>query len=209
MKKKTAVTKGKATTSELAILAAQDWMPLADLHDGCLIRKDGGVVAGLAMSPMSLELKSDREKSQIINTLHAALNGMMVPWEILSIYRPVALDAYLSQLDDLMQTADPKRRIVLKDYLHWVHGLVRSGVAVERRYYILMTRFGVDALKEHRSTLPALSQDFERVRGFRATVMDDALWRELLFLTFHADQAATESIPHGVRLPPAFYGQAE
>ena len=202
-----AIGKGKsaqATASDAQSQAAQDWLPLADLREGCLIRPDGGVVGGLNIAPMSLDLKSDRDKAQIISAVHAALNSLTVPWEMLSVYRPVDLDSYLSQLDDILGHADPKRRAVLKDYLGWVQGLVRSGSAVERRYYLLLTRTGEGAVKEHRSTLPALRQDLERVQGMQATVLDDALWRELLFLTFHAYQAATESIPAGMRIGPLY-----
>jgi hypothetical protein len=37
--------------------------------------------------------------------------------------------------------------------------------------------------------LRTLETNLERIRGMRATIMDDAAWRELLFLTFHASQA--------------------
>lgn len=39
--------------------------------------------------------------------------------------------------------------------------------------------------------------------------MDDADWRELLFLAFHADQAAVESVPDSLRMPPIHRGGTE
>ena len=186
--------------------AAQDWLPLADLRDGCLIRPDGAAVGGIAVAPLSLALKSENEKRAIIQAVHAALNGLQVPWQILSLYRPVDLDAYLASLDALLAEADPRRKQVLRDYLGWVHGLVRSGEAVERRYYILVTRTGTDALLEHRASLRALVEDLQRARGMQCRVMSDADWRELLFLAFHAGQAAVEPVPDGLRMPPTYRG---
>ncbi len=182
--------------------AAQDWLPLADLRDGCLIRTDGAAVGGIAVSPLSLSLKSDNEKRAIVGAVHAALNGLQVPFQILSLFRPVDLDAYLASLDGMLTNTDARRKAVLRDYLGWVHGLVRSGEAVERRYYILVTRIGPDAVREHRTSLGALADDLMRAAGMQARVMSDADWRELLFLSFHSGQAAVEAVPDGLRVPP-------
>ncbi len=189
--------------------AAQDWLPLADLRDGCLIRRDGAAVGGIAVSPLSLSLKSENEKRAIIQAVHAALNGLQVPFEILSLYRPVDLDSYLASLDGMLATAGSHRKQLLRDYLAWVHGLVRSGEAVERRYYILVTRTGPDALQEHRTSLRSLVDDLMRARGMQAHAMSDADWRELLFLAFHSGQAAVEQVPDGLRLPPTYRGGIE
>lgn len=186
--------------------AAQDWLPLSDLREGCLIRPDGAVVGGVAVAPLSLALKSENEKRAIIGAIHAAVNGLTVPWQILSVYRPVDLDAYLASLDGMLSEADQRRKQVLRDYTAWVHGLVRSGEAVERRYYILVARTGPDAILEHRTALQALAEDLGRARGMQARVMDDAAWRELLFLAFHSGQAAYEPVPNGLRMPPIYTG---
>ena len=195
--------KRTGTTPEAtALKAAQDWLPISDLRDGCLVRPDGGVVGGLAIAPLSLGLKSEIEKRAIVSAVHAAVNGLQVPWQILSLYRPVDLDAYLTHLDDLLGTTDPGRKAVLREYLGWVQGLVRSGEAVERRYYLLVTRAGPDAVAEHSTSLRALAEDLMRGPGMQVRVMAAADWRELLFLAFHAGQAAVEAAPDGLRLPP-------
>ena len=164
------------------------------------------MVGGIAVAPLSLTLKSENEKRAIVGAVHAAVNGLQVPFEILSLYRPVDLDSYLASLDAMLATADSHRRAVLRDYLAWVHGLVRSGEAVERRYFILVTRTGPDAVMEHRTSLRALADDLMRARGMQARVMADADWRELLFLTFHAGQAAFEQVPDGLRMAPIYSG---
>ena len=175
---------------------AQSWLPLKDLHDGFLIRPDGAVVAGVKIAPFNLALKSERERQGIITSFQAALNGLTVPWQLLSLERPVDLDAYLDSLDRIEVPNGPQKRI-LRDYAGWVRAQAQSGNQVERRYYLLTTRPGKDAQAEHRTALRGLVDDLARIRGFRTTILDDALWRELLFLVFHADQAATEAVPEG------------
>nr|WP_172684563.1 hypothetical protein [Sulfobacillus thermotolerans] len=187
-------------------MAAQDWLPLQDLHDGCLVRPDGAVVAGIQIAPYSLSLKSAREQSQAIAGLWAALNGLTVPWQWLSMYRPVDLDHYLTTLDAQLATTDGRRRMVLRDYIHWVSQMVRAGETVERKYYLLCTRTGPDAVNDHHAALRTLETNLGRIRGLQATMMDDAAWRELLFLTFHASQAAVETVPDGfARLAPLYH----
>lgn len=186
--------------------AAQDWLPLEDLREACLIRPDGAAVGGIAVSPLNLTLKSEAEKRAVISAVVAAINGMNVPWQILSVERPVDLDSYLAALDAQMAGASRKRREGLRDYTAWVHGLARSGRATERRYYIQVIRTGPDALAEHRTGLAALAEDLRRAQGLQAQVMDPAAWRELLFLTFRAEHAATETVPDGLRIPPSLKG---
>lgn len=184
---------------------AQSWLPIKDLHDGYLYRPDAGVVAGVQIAPFSLALKSERERTQAIQGFQAALSGLTVPWQMLSLYRPVDLDSYLASLDTATDNASGTRRKVLGDYARWVRQQVQAGASVERRYYLLMSRTGKDAVADHMQSLRGLVDDLGRIRGFRADVLTDALWRELLFLMFHAGQAAVESIPDGRARPTPLY----
>jgi hypothetical protein len=184
--------------------SAQDWLPLQDLHGGLLFRRDGAVVGGVGVAPFNLSLKSASETRAVIAAVHQAVNALQVPWQILSTYRPVDLDAHLGTLDRLLEDADPRRKPVLRDYIGELHRLATGGEATERRYYVLVVRQGADAPAEHRQHLPQLAQDLMRARGLRAWVLDDAAWRELLFLTFQGHHAAQETVPDGLpRLPPA------
>lgn len=198
-------TKPKPTAKKPELTPAQkmsqSWLPIQDLHDGCLFRPDGGVVAGIQLAPFSLALKSERERASAIQGFQAALNGLTTPWQLLSLYRPVDLDSYLASLDNATSEAAGIRRRVLGDYSRWVRQQVQAGDSVERRYYLLMTRTGKDAVVEHQQALRGLTDDLGRIRGFRADALTDAMWRELLFLMFHAGLAAVESIPDGGARP--------
>jgi hypothetical protein len=196
----------KPSPAEQAALAAQAWLPIRDLRDGMLVRADGALVAGLAIAPYSLALKSSREQTQVVGALTEALNGLDCPWQWLSLYRPVDLNAYLAQVDNTLQvTQQGPRRTVLADYLRWATGMVRAGEVVERKYYLLLTRTGPDAIGAHQTTLIQLTGAMHAIRGFRAVPLDDAAWRELLFLAFHSEQAAWEPVPDGLpRQAPVF-----
>lgn len=186
-------------------LTTQQWLPVADLHDGFLFRPDGGVVAGVAIRPPALGLKSQAEQGQLVQGLQVALDGTGCPVQILTLPRPIDLDRYLADLDVRLQdTPNGDRRRVLGDYLRWVAGLVRQGEAVERRSYVLLSRSGPDAVAEHRTTLRALLDDLSRLRGVEAAALTDADWRQLLFLAFHGQRAAFEPAPADRRATPLY-----
>ncbi len=198
-------SKTGATAPTPAQLTAQSWLPIQDLHDGCLIRTDGGVVAGVQIAPFSLALKSERERESAVRGFQAMLSGLSVPWELVSLYRPTDLDAYLTALDNRTADASGPRRQILHEYTRWVRTKIQSGESVERRYYLLLTRTGKDAIAEHQQTLRSLTEDAGRLRGFRVDILTDALWRELLFLLFHASQAAVEAVPDAGFRPTPLY----
>ena len=152
-------TAQKAVDPSPAQKTAQSWLPIQDLHDGCLFRPDGGVVAGIQLAPFSLALKSERERTAAIQGFQAALSGLTVPWQLLSLYRPVDLDSYLASLDTATDATTGTRRRVLGDYSRWVRQQVQTGDSVERRYYLLLTRTGRDAVAEHQQSLRGLTDD--------------------------------------------------
>ncbi len=183
----------------------QPQRPLQDLHDGPIFRTDGGQVAGVQIAPFSLSLKSEREQESAIRGFQAALSGLTAQWELVSLYRPTDLDSYLAALDNLTADAAGPRRQLLHEYTRWVRSKIQSGESVERRYYLLLTRTGKDAVAEHQQSLRGIVEDAGRIRGFRVDILTDALWRELLFLLFHAAQAAVEPIPDDGFRPTPLY----
>lgn len=186
-------------------LTTQQWLPVRDIRDGCLFRPDGGVVAGVQLRMPALALKSAAEQDLLIAGWQAALDGLGCPWQILTLPRPIDLDQYLAGLDAAVQaTPSGPRRRVLGEYLRWVSGLARQGEATERRSYLLLSRTGPDAVAEHRQTLAGLLDDLARLRGVEATPLDDAGWRSLLFLAFHAGRAAVEPAPDTHRAIPLY-----
>ena len=178
-----------------AMQAVQDWFPIQDVRDGCLIRDDGTVVGGLALSPLNLGLKSPREIQAIITAVYAILNSLRTPWQILSLYRPLDLDQYVESLRDRLRQVAPRREPLLRQYLEWVLAQQDAGQAMERRYYCLMTRTGPDAVELHQETLAQVAQEWNRIRGMRATILDDTAWESVIFGFFHPTRLNHEVVP--------------
>ncbi|MDN5347392.1 MAG: hypothetical protein PWP65_956 [Clostridia bacterium] len=182
----------------------QDWMPFKDIAGGVIIRRNGGQVAVLRVAPVNLALKSEAEKGRIIQAVHEALNGQREAFQVFSLGRPVDLDAYLKLLEEkVRETAEPKRRRLLQDYLRYVAGLVAGGEALERRYYILLPQPpGKQAREEVLQRAHELAADLGRA-GLQVQVCGDQEIIDLLFCFNHPAQAAFERPPApGAGLPP-------
>lgn len=176
--------------------ATQAWFPVKDIRDGCLVRKDGAVVGGIRLSALNLDLKSARETRAIISAVYGILNGLDVPWQMLSHYRPLDLDHYLESLKNETRQVSPRRERLLRQYYTWLGAQQDAGEAMERHYYLLLVRIGRDAVARHRETLPGLAQEWGRIRGMDAQVIEDDAWRALLFGFFHPTRIRVETVPH-------------
>lgn len=184
--------------------AVQDWLPWKDIAGGVITRKDGQVVAVLKVEPFNLALKSESEKKRIITAVHEALNGQREAFQILSLGRPVDLDAYLKGLQDLArETSNPARKKLLQEYTRYVATLVASGEALERRYYILLPgKEQVELLQRAHE----LAMNLER-SDLKVHICEDQEIIDLVFVFTHPAQAAFERPPMpGPYLPPQVKG---
>jgi hypothetical protein len=187
-------------TSGASSVSVQEWLPFSDIHGSVIYRKDGGLVAVLRVQPFNLSLKSVNEKKRIISAVHEALNGQQEQFQILSLARPVDLDSYLRKLEDMTReiTENSRRRRLLQNYLRYVAGLVASGEALERRYYILLSQAaGKQAREEVLQRAHELAMNLERA-GLKVNVCDDQEIIDLLFCFTHPAQAAFERPPGAV-----------
>lgn len=177
--------------------ATQAWFPIREIKEGCLFRDDGAVMGGVSLAPLNLALKSPRETRAILTAVYAIFNSMRTPWQLLSLYRPLDLAQYVESLHDQLRRVNAHRAALLRPYLAWVLAQQAGEQAMERRYYCLFTRTGPDAAAIHHETLPQLAKEWNRIRGMRATVLDDAAWESLLFGFFHPTKLQEETVPDG------------
>lgn len=193
MKRKTKPAPAQAQ-AEARRKAAQEWMPVRDVAGGVLVRRDGAVAAVVRVEPLNLALKSEAEKKRIIGAVHEALNGLRDQIQILSLGRPVDLDAYLRGLEERARDADGRRRDLLRAYTRYVAGLAAGGEALERRFYLIVPAAGKQAREEALARARELAGDLGRA-GLTARVCEDAEIIDMLFVWSHPAQAAYERPP--------------
>lgn len=121
--------------------AVQDWLNIADINNGLIIRKDKYLVGAIKIEPINIDLLSLNEKKRIITALHEAYNGLLIPIQIICLGRPVDLDPYLESLQEMSRKTDNfTRKKLLQNYVKYSANLAASGETLERNFYILMAQ---------------------------------------------------------------------
>jgi len=158
-----------------------------------IVRRDGGLVSCVRVEAAPFLLLSDREKDRRIGAFFEAVQGLPGRAQIVSLPRPLDLDAYLRELETQLLEASGARKTALRGYLSYVRNLVAGGTAVERRYYVLISWDGRQ--KGAQEELSARTREFlaDLARAdLTAHLSDDREVLDLLFYFFNPAQAAFE-----------------
>lgn len=120
---------------------SQDWIPLADIKNRIIYKKDGSIFGALRIMPTNLDLLSEKEKIRKIDVLGVALNQINSPFQVMSIGRPIDIGTYLTWLQlKYKGETNYVRKMLLKNYLKQADTMAKSGDVVERRFYIFISK---------------------------------------------------------------------
>ena len=174
-------------------LTAQQWIPLADIKESLVYKKDSTLLAALRVSPKNLELLSDKEKKRIVNALAEVLNGEKEPIQIFCIGRPVDLNYYLEWLQEQAhQQMDFNKKLLLKGFIQQASQVARSGEVIERRFYMIVTKeAGVKAEDEIRLRVKELQDKLLKAELSSIICREDE-YMDLFSLFANPIQAAYE-----------------
>lgn len=173
----------------------QEWLPVVDVADDLIHRRDGRLVAVIQVEPVNLQLRSPREQERLLAVLHEAINSLQQPAQILSLPRPIDLDGYVQMLRNRLREVDRNREHLLRMYTQYVSGLVAGGELQERRFYILLAQSpGPNAPAEVLQRAHDLATRLKQ-GDLSARVLDDQELFGLLYVWGHPDQAAFERPP--------------
>lgn len=137
--------KGQATTEEAAKQTkkktAQQWIPIVEINGNIVYRKDGYMFGAIRVQPENLNLLSDKEKRRKVESLTEQLNGENEPMQIFCVGRPVDLSNYLEWLQDKAKMEQNfTKKNVLKGFIEQATQMVYSGAAIERRFYVIVSK---------------------------------------------------------------------
>ncbi len=126
-------TKGK---KQLYSSDASDFVNVFDIANNTLVTRDGFIIKFLRIYPISIELFTDREKEVLKNNLSVELSKEDLEFKFLSFSRPVDISPVLENLQlKLSETANTKRRELLRAEIKELTKYALSGEVVERRFY--------------------------------------------------------------------------
>jgi len=195
--------KKQLTVEELAVQksrqSAQEWLPVQDVYNSLLHRKDDGIVAFIKIHPVNMDLLSKEEQKRKIRGLFEVENQMEFPVQTLSIERPVDLDGYILGLQEQKDNEqNPMKKKLLEEDIRRAVMLSSGGEAVERQFYYLFSdKKGKNEKLEEESLLKRAHEIAAELstKGLIARVCDDQEIRDLQFLFGNTGQASFERAP--------------
>ncbi len=115
---------------------ASDFVNVYDIEGDSLITRDGYIIKFLRIYPISIELFTDREKEVLKNNLSIELSKEDLEFKFLSFSRPIDITPVIDNLQmKLSETANTKRRELLRSEIKELTRYALSGEVVERRFY--------------------------------------------------------------------------
>jgi len=210
-KRKTSKNKNVASRADASV---QEWLPLSDVKNNLIYRKDRHIVAVIRVQPINIHLLSDREKIRKVLRLEEALNGIDFPFQILSIARPVDLDSYILKIERMRaETDNILRKKLLSIYARQAASTVTSGEALERHFYILIqhplgknAQLDEEFLKHRAMQLTSNLSSAELI----SSLCTDQELRNLQFIFSNPSHAAFERAPSdSFSMPPVLLAGGE
>ena len=190
--------------------STQSWIPIRDIRNSLIYRKDNGIVSAIRVHPVNINLLSDKEKMRKVKRLEEGLNGIDYIYQILSIAKPVDLDAYILKLETLKAETDSiLKKKLLSMYSRQAAAKATSGEALERHFYILIDymlgkkpQLDEQVLLQRATTLASSMSSAEL---FSSVCTDNEL-RTLQFIFSNPAHSSFERAPvDDLFLPPVFY----
>lgn len=189
--------------------SVQGWLPVKDIDNSILKRKDNVNVGIVKTESINISLLTEDEGKNIIRQLSEVLNGIDHNYMWFTMPKPVDLDGFIEELEDLKsKETDFIRRKILEEDIRDAAIMASDGEAFDRHYYFI---HDIETSSEQDENIllkrsQELAEELTGI-GLRSQVSDDQEIRELLFTFMNPVQASFERTPKdGPYLPP-LYGE--
>ena len=118
---------------------ANEFINVKDIRDKYLYTRDNKIMMYIKLSPIAIDLLSEREKKSLTKQLTAELSSEQKPFKFLAISRPVDISPLISDYSQLMtSTSNQRQKELLRNEMFVMSNYALSGDVVERQFYIMI-----------------------------------------------------------------------
>ena len=119
--------------------STQLYLDIAEIKDGTVILKNGGIRAILQTNSVNFNLKSEEEQNSIIYGYQGFLNSIDFPVQIVVQSRKLDIDKYI---DNTKEIAEKHENPLLKqqtyDYCDYIKKLIEYADIMEKSFYVIV-----------------------------------------------------------------------
>ena len=120
-------------------MSTQLFLDIAEIKDGIVILKNGGLRAILQTTSINFNLKSEEEQNSIIYGYQSFLNSLEFPLQIVVQSRKLDVDKYIENVREIGESHD---NVLLKEQTHeycdYILKLVEYADIMEKKFYVVV-----------------------------------------------------------------------
>jgi type IV secretory pathway VirB4 component len=134
-KTQNSVKEGKKGKAE----STQTHLKIAEIHDGTVVLKNGGLRAVLKTSSVNLNLKSEEEQNAVIYSYQNFLNTLEFPIQIVVRSKRLDLENYIEKLKKIgVKQGNPLLQKQTFEYTEYISRLVEYADIMEKQFYVVI-----------------------------------------------------------------------
>lgn len=120
-------------------LTAQEFVNVKDIKEKFLYTLDGFIMMYIKISPISIDLLSEREKKLLCRMLTAELSSEQKPFKFIAVSRPVDISPLIGEYTQIIANSqDQKQKELLRSEMMVMSNYALSGDVVERQFYFML-----------------------------------------------------------------------
>lgn len=119
--------------------ATQVHLPIAEIKEGVVVLKNGGVRGVLQTSSVNFNLKSENEQNSIIYGFQGFLNTLDFPLQIVIRSKKLDVDGYLDSLGEIYEKQEnPLLKKQTFEYIEYIRKLVEYADIMEKKFFVIV-----------------------------------------------------------------------
>ena len=147
------IMKNSETIVKTSSKYTEDWLPLKDIADGCIITTNGMKVTGVKIKPRNIFILNKVTQDNTIVALKNFYNMIDFEFWLISADKPVDISDYLARLQVLYnQTTSPVLKKLIMQDVDKANNFVENSVT-DTEYYILFREKNNEQIQKKLRTL--------------------------------------------------------
>ncbi|MES2953267.1 MAG: hypothetical protein V4674_01780 [Patescibacteria group bacterium] len=119
--------------------AAQEFLPIDEIHDGVVVLKDGTLAMALICSSLNFALKSADEQTAIISQYQNFLNSLDFSVQIYIQSRRLDIRPYISLLEERMKVqVNDLIKIQTREYVQFIKSFTDSVSIMTKTFFVII-----------------------------------------------------------------------
>jgi hypothetical protein len=121
------------------VSTAQEFINVMDIKDNFLYTLDGYVMSYINITPLSIELLSEKEKENLEISITAEFRNLDKPFKFIAASRPVDISGLLEEYKKIISESDNQvQKILLRKEIYVMSDYALSGEVLQRKFYIML-----------------------------------------------------------------------